>query len=65
MKIKSLIAVLLMAGTLAMGQKVKSKAEGEAVNAVLTPPLRTPGSPPPTICSANTRTPPLSPLPCR
>jgi tetratricopeptide (TPR) repeat protein len=36
MKIKSLIAVLLMAGTLAMGQKVKSKAEGEAVNAVLT-----------------------------
>lgn len=36
MKMKSLIAVLLMAGTLAMGQKVKSKAEGEAVNAVLT-----------------------------
>jgi len=36
MKTKSLIAALLMAGTLAMGQKVKSKAEGEAVNAVLT-----------------------------
>ena len=36
MKMKSLIAALLMAGTLAMGQKVKSKAEGEAVNAVLT-----------------------------
>ena len=36
MKMKSLIAALLMAGTLTMGQKVKSKAEGEAVNAVLT-----------------------------
>ena len=36
MKMKTLIAALLMAGTLAMGQKVKSKAEGEAVNAVLT-----------------------------
>jgi len=36
MKMKSLIAALLMAGTLAMGQKVKSKGEGEAVNAVLT-----------------------------
>ena len=36
MKIKSLIASLLMAGTLAMGQKVKSPKEGEAVNAVLT-----------------------------
>ena len=36
MKMKSLIAVVLLAGTLAMGQKVKSKAEGEAVNAVLT-----------------------------
>ena len=37
MKMKSLIAALLMAGTLAMGQaKPKSKAEGEAVNAVLT-----------------------------
>lgn len=36
MKIKSLIPALLMAGTLAMGQKVKSKAEAEAVNAVLT-----------------------------
>ena len=36
MKMKSLIAVLLMAGTLAMGQKVKSPKEGEAVNAVLT-----------------------------
>jgi len=36
MTMKSLIAALLMAGTLAMGQKVKSKAEAEAVNAVLT-----------------------------
>jgi tetratricopeptide (TPR) repeat protein len=36
MKMKSLIAALLMAGTLAMGQKVKSPKEGEAVNAVLT-----------------------------
>jgi len=36
MKMKTLIVALLMAGTLAMGQKVKSKAEGEAVNAVLT-----------------------------
>ena len=36
MKMKTLIAALLIAGTLAMGQKVKSKAEGEAVNAVLT-----------------------------
>ena len=29
MKMKSLIAVLLMAGTLAMGQKVKSPKEGK------------------------------------
>ena len=36
MKMKSLIAALLMAGTLAMGQKVKSPKEAEAVNAVLT-----------------------------
>ncbi len=36
MKTKSLIAALLMAGTLAMSQKVKSPKEGEAVNAVLT-----------------------------
>ena len=36
MKMKFLIAALLMAGTLAMAQKVKSKAEAEAVNAVLT-----------------------------
>ena len=36
MKMKSLIAALLIAGTLAMGQKVKSPKEGEAVNAVLT-----------------------------
>ena len=36
MKMKSLIAALLMAGILAMGQKVKSPKEGEAVNAVLT-----------------------------
>jgi tetratricopeptide (TPR) repeat protein len=37
MKTKSLIAALLMAGTLAMGQlKPKSKAEAEAVNAVIT-----------------------------
>jgi hypothetical protein len=35
MKMKSLMAVLLMAGTLAMGQKVKSKAEAEAVQAML------------------------------
>jgi tetratricopeptide (TPR) repeat protein len=36
MKMTSLIAALLIAGTLAMGQKVKSPKEGEAVNAVLT-----------------------------
>ncbi len=36
MKMKSLIAALLMAGTLATAQKVKSPKEGEAVNAVLT-----------------------------
>ena len=37
MKMKSLIAALLMAGTLAMGQpKPKSKAEAEAVNAIIT-----------------------------
>ncbi len=36
MKTKSLIAALLMAGTLAVGQKVKSPKEAEAVNAVLT-----------------------------
>jgi tetratricopeptide (TPR) repeat protein len=36
MKTKSLIAALLFAGILAMGQKVKSPKEGEAVNAVLT-----------------------------
>ena len=36
MKMKSLIAALLMAGILAMGQKVKAPKEGEAVNAVLT-----------------------------
>lgn len=36
MKTKSLIAALLIAGTLAMGQKVKSPKEAEAVNAVLT-----------------------------
>ncbi|MEO8052494.1 MAG: hypothetical protein ABI833_18950 [Acidobacteriota bacterium] len=36
MKIKSLIAALLMAGTLAVGQKVKSPKEAEAVNAILT-----------------------------
>ena len=34
MKIKSLIAVLLMAGTLAMGQKVKSKAEVVQIGAM-------------------------------
>jgi tetratricopeptide (TPR) repeat protein len=37
MKMKSLIAALLLAGTLAMGQaKPKSKAEAEAVNAIIT-----------------------------
>ena len=36
MKMKSLIAALLLAGTLAIGQKVKSQKEAEAVNAVLT-----------------------------
>ncbi len=37
MKMKSLIAALLMAGTLVMGQaKPKSKAEAEAVNAIIT-----------------------------
>jgi len=37
MKMKSLIAALLMAGTLALGQpKPKSKAEAEAVNAIIT-----------------------------
>jgi len=35
MKTKSLIAALLIAGTLAMGQQVKSKKEAEAVQAVL------------------------------
>src|SRR5579863_1300777 len=37
MKMKSLIAALLIAGTLAMGQlKPKSQKEAEAVNAVIT-----------------------------
>lgn len=36
MKMKSLIAALLMAGTLAMGQKPKSQKEAEAVNAIIT-----------------------------
>lgn len=36
MKKKSLIAALLLAGTMAMGQKPKSQKEAEAVNAVIT-----------------------------
>src|SRR5665213_1219404 len=36
MKMKSLIAALLMAGTLAMAQKPKSQKEAEAVNAIIT-----------------------------
>lgn len=36
MNMKSLIAALLMAGTLAMAQKPKSQKEAEAVNAIIT-----------------------------